>query len=41
MSRFKKGLLMYIGDNAMNDHKGNFSKTEKKYLHKLPVLHQP
>ena len=29
---------MYIDDNALNDHKGNFSKTAKKYLHKLPAI---
>ena len=30
LSKFIKGLSMYIGDNELNDHDGNFSKKKKK-----------
>ena len=33
LPRFKKGLLMYIDNNALIDHDVYFSKTAKKCLH--------
>ena len=39
MPKFIKGLLMYIGDNEMNDE--NCSKTPKNYLYKSHFLPPP
>ena len=33
LPRFKKGLLMYIDNNALIDHDVYFSKTAKKILY--------